>query len=60
MDDQQRQPVDPLPLDPRTGLPQKREPVGMRRNTVIALAMLLAAITIAGVLGVMRAWQLGG
>jgi hypothetical protein len=30
----------------------------MRRNTVIALMFLLAAITIAGVLGVMRAWQL--
>lgn len=36
------------------------EPVGMRRNTVIALGMLLVAITIAGVLGVMRAWQLAG
>ncbi|MGH2756259.1 MAG: hypothetical protein ACRDI3_00545 [Actinomycetota bacterium] len=34
------------------------QPLGVRRNTIIALALLLAAITIAGTLGVMRAWQL--
>ena len=30
----------------------------MRRNTVLALMLLLAAITIAGTLGVIRLWQL--
>ena len=31
----------------------------MRRNTMLALMLLLAAITIAGILGVIRLWQLG-
>lgn len=30
----------------------------MRRNTVVAIVLLLAAIAIAGVLGVLRMWQL--
>ncbi len=32
----------------------------MRRNTLYAIMLLLAAITVAGVLGVMRIYQLGG
>lgn len=32
----------------------------MRRNTLYALILLLAAIAVAGVLGVMRIYQLGG
>jgi hypothetical protein len=31
----------------------------MRRNTLLALGFLLAAITIAGGLGAWRMWQLG-
>lgn len=31
----------------------------MRRNTLLAIVFLLAAITIAGVLGVIRLWQFG-
>ena len=30
----------------------------MRRNTIVALGFLLFAITIAGVIGVLRAWNL--
>ncbi len=30
----------------------------MRRNTVVAIVLLLAAIAVAGVLGVLRMWQL--
>ena len=33
---------------------------GVRRNTVVALIFLLVAITIAGVLGVIRLYQLAG
>lgn len=36
------------------------ESTGMRRNTVIALAFLLGAIAIAGVLGVMRIYEMAG
>jgi hypothetical protein len=32
----------------------------MRRNTLLALVFLLTAIAIAGVLGVMRMYSLGG
>ncbi len=32
----------------------------MRRNTLYAIMLLLAAITVAGILGVMRIYQLGG
>jgi hypothetical protein len=32
----------------------------MRRNTVVALVFLLAAIAIAGVLGVIRIYQMTG
>jgi hypothetical protein len=32
----------------------------MRRNTLYALMLLLAAITVAGVLGVMRIYGAGG
>ena len=32
----------------------------MRRNTVVALVFLLIAIAIAGVLGVMRIYQISG
>jgi hypothetical protein len=34
-------------------------PAGMRRNTLLALILLLAAIAIAGVLGVMRIYGVG-
>lgn len=37
-----------------------QQPTGVRRNTVIALAFLLAAIAIAGVLGVIRIYQMAG
>jgi hypothetical protein len=30
----------------------------MRRNTVVAIGLLLAAIAIAGILGVLRLWRL--
>jgi hypothetical protein len=30
----------------------------MRRNTVVAIGLLLAAIAIAGVLGVLQLWRL--
>lgn len=32
----------------------------MRRNTIIAIALLLTAILIAGTLSVIRLWQLTG
>jgi hypothetical protein len=32
----------------------------MRRNTLIALILLLMAISIGGFLGVLRIWQLAG
>jgi hypothetical protein len=32
----------------------------MRRNTLYALMLLLAAIAVAGILGVMRIYQIGG
>ena len=32
----------------------------MRRNTLYALMLLLAAIAVAGMLGVMRIYQIGG
>jgi hypothetical protein len=32
----------------------------MRRNTLLAIALLLAAIAIAGTLGVMRIYGVGG
>jgi hypothetical protein len=32
----------------------------MRRNTLVALILLLTAITIAGFLGALRMWQLAG
>jgi hypothetical protein len=32
----------------------------VRKNTLVALIMLLVAISIAGALGVIRMWQLGG
>ena len=35
-------------------------PLRVRRNTVLALIFLLVAITIAGVLGVIRLYQLAG
>lgn len=36
------------------------QPLGVRRNTVVALVFLLAAIAIAGTLGVMRIYQMTG
>ena len=36
------------------------QPLGVRRNTVVALVFLLAAIAIAGVLGVIRIYQMTG
>lgn len=36
------------------------QPPGVRRNTIIALIFLLAAIAIAGTLGVIRIYQMGG
>jgi hypothetical protein len=32
----------------------------MRRNTLVALVFLLLAISIAGALGTLRMWSLGG
>jgi len=36
------------------------QPLGVRRNTVIALVFLLTAIAIAGTLGVIRIYQMTG
>lgn len=36
------------------------QPPGVRRNTIIALVFLLMAIAIAGTLGVIRIYQMGG
>jgi hypothetical protein len=36
------------------------QPTGVRRNTIIALVFLLAAIALAGTLGVLRMYQMGG
>ena len=36
------------------------QPLGVRRNTIVALVFLLAAIAIAGTLGVMRIYQMAG
>lgn len=36
------------------------QPPGVRRNTIIALIFLLTAIAIAGTLGVIRIYQMGG
>lgn len=36
------------------------KPVGVRRNTIIALIFLLTAIAIAGTLGVIRIYQMSG
>ena len=46
------------PTDPeRTTEPE--QPPGVRRNTIVALVFLLAAIAIAGTLGVIRVYQMG-
>lgn len=44
----------------RPETPEEPEPAGVRRNTVIALAFLLTAIAIAGVLGVIRIYEMAG
>lgn len=36
------------------------QPLGVRRNTVVALIFLLIAIAIAGTLGVIRIYQMTG
>jgi hypothetical protein len=36
------------------------QPLGVRRNTIVALVFLLTAIAIAGVLGVIRIYQMTG
>jgi hypothetical protein len=35
-------------------------PLDVRKNTLLALILLLTAITIAGLLGALRMWQLAG
>jgi hypothetical protein len=35
-------------------------PLEVRKNTLLALILLLTAITIAGLLGALRMWQLAG
>jgi hypothetical protein len=50
--------------DPKTSQDQNSEdegqPLGVRRNTVVALIFLLIAIAIAGTLGVIRIYQMTG
>ena len=50
-----------LEMDPtdaeRTTEPE--QPPSVRRNTIVALVFLLAAIAIAGTLGVIRIYQMG-
>lgn len=38
---------------------EPKRSVGIRRNTIVALVFLLAAIAIAGTLGVIRIYQMG-
>ena len=38
---------------------EPEQPPGVRRNTIVALVFLLAAIAIAGTLGVIRVYQMG-
>lgn len=37
---------------------ESQQPIGVRRNTILALALLLIAIAIAGTLGVIRIYQM--
>lgn len=50
--------------DPGTNQDQTSEeeaqPLGVRRNTIVALVFLLIAIAIAGTLGVIRIYQMTG
>lgn len=39
---------------------EPQQPVGVRRNTILALIFLLVAIAVAGTLGVIRIYQMGG
>jgi hypothetical protein len=49
-----------IPATPRTNTDgDPVETVGVRRNTIIALVFLLAAIALAGTLGVIRMYQMG-
>ena len=48
--------MDPIRTEEKT---EPERPVGVRRNTIIALVFLLAAIAIAGTLGVIRIYQMG-
>lgn len=52
----QRQPMQAAPQTSADAV----QPVGVRRNTIFALMFLLAAIAIAGTLGVIRIYQMGG
>lgn len=36
-----------------------QQPIGVRRNTILALVFLLIAIAVAGTLGVIRIYQMG-
>lgn len=47
--------MDPAELDK-----EPQQPVGVRRNTILALVLLLVAIAVAGTLGVIRIYQMGG
>jgi Ca2+/Na+ antiporter len=47
----------PVPVTIESGS-EAAEPVGVRRNTIIALIFLLAAIALAGTLGVLRMYQM--
>ena len=50
--------MDPVEQDPvEENGPE--QPVGVRRNTILALVFLLIAIAVAGTLGVMRIYQMG-
>lgn len=47
--------MDPIETETETD----DQPVGVRRNTILALVFLLIAIAVAGTLGVMRIYQMG-
>jgi hypothetical protein len=48
----------PSPEPPRATGAEENPLLLMRRNTVVAIGLLLAAIALAGILGVLRLWRL--
>jgi hypothetical protein len=52
------QPDAPSPEAPRGTGAEENPLLLMRRNTVVAIGLLLAAIALAGILGVLRLWRL--